>query len=1189
MPKRYLQLFTSRTFTVLLSMMLVSESLVISVSAKTVKIAQQAAPTPQNVNPERQQAYERVKQLFQEAQQLRQKATAEFWQQAMQKYDEALQISRKLGDRSLEHTTLYVIGSAYSQRSEHVKALSYFQQALNIISELKQPISQARTLWSIAASYSYLWEKQKALEYYNQALLIFKTVKATDMVAFTLFTMGIVYEDLGESAKALDYLNQALTIQRTQNDPQSQAATLSILGGVYTSLGEKQKALDALNQALDIYRQTNNITGQADIFTNLSTAYVSLGDYLKARELLNQARELRQKVSPTDLLSQATILMSLGGTYLAEGNFPKALEYYNQVRSLSQKLTRRDLEAAVLSQIKNVYDSLGELDKALNYLQAAQKLQRSINDRSGEAYTLTSIADLYQSKGDYQEALNTYNQALEIQRQIKDLPQEAETLGSIANLYRLLGDYKLSLDTYNQVLNIFQQIQNNRKIAQTFNDIGATYLTSKDYENALKYYNQALSLWSKQGTSNEKILALVGIIIAHNSLKDYPQAMAAANQGLSVAREKKNLSYEVTMLGYQAMVYQGLGDYHKALSLAQDAISKAHKLGTRQLQANAFYGLGDAYKSLKQYEQAIDAYKQELTIRQAISDRNGQAHTLYRIATSERDRNNLEAARTQIEAAIAILENIRTKVTSQDLRTSYFASIQRYYEFYIDLLMQLHKQQPSQGYDALALQANERARARTLLELLTEANADIRQGVDPQLLEAERNLQQQLDALEKRRLKLFTGDYTESQAQSFEKETEALLEKYRQLQAKIRTTSPRYAALTQPQPLSLKQIQQQVLDENTLLLEYAVGEERSYLWAVSKNSITSYELPKRSEIAIAVQKFRNILISPIAKAKPDKAAKALSDLILAPVAQKLGQQRLLIVADEALQYIPFAALNTPSANNSSYEPLAVNHEIITLPSASTVAILRQEIAGRKPAPKALAVIADPIFSANDERIQGKTLSQEKSNQNLDLQQLSRSARESSIAFERLPFTRQEADTILSLVPENERKQAFDFAANRAIATDAQLSQYRMIHFATHGILNSQNPELSGVVLSLFDETGNPQNGFLRLHDIFNLKLPAELVVLSACETGLGEDVKGEGLIGLTRGFMYAGSQRVLVSLWSVDDEATSELMKKFYSKMLQKGLKPAAALRAAQVEMWHDPKYNSPYLWAAFTLQGEWR
>ncbi|QIR41560.1 tetratricopeptide repeat protein [Tolypothrix sp. PCC 7910] len=1169
--------------------MLVSESLVISVSAKSVKIAQHTAPTPQKINPERQQAYERVKQLFQEAQQLREKATAEFWQQAIQKYDEALQISRKLGDRALKQTTLYVIGSAYSERQEHQKALIYFQQALKISQELKKPLEQARSLWSIATSYAYLWEKQKALEYYNQALSIFQSQKATDLVAITFLTIGQVYADLGETTKALDAYKQTLAIQVAQNDTKAQATTLSMLGAIYFDLGEKQKALDSLNQALDIYRQANDIAGQADILTHLSTMYVSSGDYLKARELLKQSLAIRQKASQTDLFSQAITFMSLGGTYLAEGNYQQALDYYNQARSLSQKLAKPDLEANVLAQMQHVYYWLGDFNQALATLQTAQKLHQSLNNRSGEASILKTIAEVYQSKGDYQAALNNYNQALEIQQQIQDLPQAAITLGNIANLYRLLGDYKVSIDTYNQVMKIFEQIGNRNQIAQTFTNIGLTYTTAKDYDNALKYYQQALSLWQKQGRMDGEILTLIGIVKAYDALKDYSQALAAANDALSLAQEKNNTFYEATALGYKAMAYQGLGDYQQALALAQQAQAQAQKHGSNQAQANALYSLGDAYKYLKQHQKAIDAYQQELALRQKIGDRNGQAHTLYRIAASERDRNNLEAARTQIEAAIAILENIRTKVTSQDLRTSYFASIQRYYEFYIDLLMQLHKQQPSQGYDALALQANERARARTLLELLTEANADIRQGVDPQLLEAERNLQQQLDALEKRRLKLFTGDYTESQAQSLEKETEVLLEKYRQLQAKIRTTSPRYAALTQPQPLSLKQIQQQVLDEDTLLLEYALGEERSYLWAVSKNSITSYELPKRAEIAAAVQKFRNILISPIAKAKPDKAAKALSDLILAPVAQKLGQQRLLIVADEALQYIPFAALNTPSANNSNYEPLAVNHEIITLPSASTVAVLRQEITGRKPAPKALAVIADPIFSANDERIKGKTLSQEKSNQNLDLQQLSRSARESSIAFERLPFTRQEADTILSLVPENERKQAFDFAANRAVATDAQLSQYRMIHFATHGILNSQNPELSGVVLSLFDETGNPQNGFLRLHDIFNLKLPAELVVLSACETGLGEDVKGEGLIGLTRGFMYAGSPRVLVSLWSVDDEATSELMKKFYSKMLQKSLKPAAALRAAQVEMWRDPKYNSPYLWAAFTLQGEWR
>jgi CHAT domain-containing protein len=168
-------------------------------------------------------------------------------------------------------------------------------------------------------------------------------------------------------------------------------------------------------------------------------------------------------------------------------------------------------------------------------------------------------------------------------------------------------------------------------------------------------------------------------------------------------------------------------------------------------------------------------------------------------------------------------------------------------------------------------------------------------------------------------------------------------------------------------------------------------------------------------------------------------------------------------------------------------------------------------------------------------------------------------------------------------------QVFDFAASRAIATSPQLSQYRIVHFATHGILNSKNPELSGVVLSLVDDKGTVENGFLRLHDIFNLNLPAELVVLSACKTGLGQEVKGEGLVGLTRGFMYAGAPRVLVSLWNVDDEGTSELMSRFYKKMLQEGQKPTAALRAAQIEMLQETKWKAPYYWAAFVLQGEWK
>ncbi|MBD2211662.1 tetratricopeptide repeat protein [Nostoc linckia FACHB-104] len=1187
MQRRLISIFRHRTLVVFVSMMLLSESVGMTARAINVEISQKPTNTPQNLSPAQQRAYAQAKQLSEAANQLFNQGTAASRQQALAKYLAALKIWREIGDRSQEASTLLSIGTLYYFQSENTKALEYYNQALSLRQQLKDRLGEAIMLQSIAGAYYSLGEKPKALQYYNQALSIFKAEKQSDLAAGALLGIGRIYFTSGETKKALDSYNQALELQRASKDLNGQVDTLEILGQVYIQLGEAQKALTALNQALEIQQTTKNIAGQADTLTLIATLYSSLGDNQKARESLAQVLALQKQLPQPDPSKQAFTYMSMGATYTVANDYQKALEYFNQARSLFQKSGSANSEAEALTDISFVYNQLGQQQKALDALNQALTIQRTQKNRAREAFTLNNIGGIYASFGNYQQALDFYNQALTLQRQLKDLPGEAATLTYIAKLYQSLGDDKLSVDTYNQALDKFRAIGDRSMVAQTLDNIGNVYRSAQAPAKALDYYNQALQLWREQGALFQEFNTLTGLIRTYESLKDYPKALDTGNQALTLAKKQQSPFSEASALGLLGRVYLASGDYQKSLDFSTQANSKFRGLGVPSGEANTLRNIGKAYNALKQYQQAIDNYNQELKLLQQLGDRTGEAETLYNIAVSERDRNNLEAARNQIESTIKIVEDIRTRVTSQDLRTSYFASVQKYYEFYIDLLMRSHKQQPSKGYDALALQASERARARSLLDLLAEANADIREGIDPKLLETERSLQKQLDAQEKRSLKLSSsGNKTE--IQNLEKQTQALLEQYRQLQAKIRSTSPRYAALTQPQTLSLKQIQQQILDDNTLLLEYAVGEERSYLWAVTKNSITSYELPKRAEIAAAVQEFRKVLISPIQRTSPDAAATPLTQLILAPVAQQLGQRRLVIVADGALQYIPFAALNTPSAKNGSYEPLAVNHEIITLPSASTLAVLRQETAGRKPAPKALAVIADPIFSPNDERVKRGT-SPENSNQNLDLQQLSRSARESSIAFDRLPFTRQEADTILSLVPAKERKQAYDFAANRSVATDAQLSQYRIIHFATHGILNSQNPELSGVVLSLFDETGKPQNGFLRLHDIFNLKLPAELVVLSACETGLGEEVKGEGLIGLTRGFMYAGSPRVLVSLWSVDDQGTSELMKKFYSKMLQQGLKPAAALRAAQVEMWRNPNYSAPYFWAPFTLQGEWR
>jgi CHAT domain-containing protein len=327
------------------------------------------------------------------------------------------------------------------------------------------------------------------------------------------------------------------------------------------------------------------------------------------------------------------------------------------------------------------------------------------------------------------------------------------------------------------------------------------------------------------------------------------------------------------------------------------------------------------------------------------------------------------------------------------------------------------------------------------------------------------------------------------------------------------------------------------------------------------------------------------------------AAADLTRLILKPAAGHLTKKRLLIVADGPLQYLPFAALPLPDSARGD-QTLLARHEIISLPSASVLAGLRSELRGRKPSEREFVIFADPVFQADDPRVQMARAGNRKpaganadaSETSLALSALTRSAGEAGVQrFERLPFVRQEAEAITSLIPKQQQLKALDFTASRATALGSQLDKYRVIHFATHGLLNSRHPELSGVVLSLVDENGQPQDGFLRLNDLYNLKLNADLVVLSACSTALGKEIRGEGLISLTRGFMYAGAARVVASLWNVNDAATAELMKRFYRAMLVEKLAPAAALRAAQLEMSRDGRWSAPYYWSCFVLQGEWK
>jgi CHAT domain-containing protein len=319
---------------------------------------------------------------------------------------------------------------------------------------------------------------------------------------------------------------------------------------------------------------------------------------------------------------------------------------------------------------------------------------------------------------------------------------------------------------------------------------------------------------------------------------------------------------------------------------------------------------------------------------------------------------------------------------------------------------------------------------------------------------------------------------------------------------------------------------------------------------------------------------------------------------LNPVANLLTTaKRLVIVSDGALQYIPFSALPTPGKRTGTL-PLIINHEIVNLPSASILAELRRQAGGRPSALKAVAILADPVFDRGDERLDPGIPSRDSPSEALvsrQAQDVTRSARDIGLTkngkayLTRLLYTRKEAEAVMAVTPRGKGMAALDFEANRRTAMSSRLANYRIVHFATHGILDNKHPELSGLVLSLVNHTGKPQDGFLTLQDVYDMKLPVDLVVLSGCETGLGEQVNGEGLIGLTRGFMYAGATRVVASLWSVSDVATASLMADFYRGMQRDGMRPAAALRAAQIRMWKQKQWSFPYYWAGFEIQGEWQ
>jgi CHAT domain-containing protein/Tfp pilus assembly protein PilF len=839
------------------------------------------------------------------------------------------------------------------------------------------------------------------------------------------------------------------------------------------------------------------------------------------------------------------------------------------------------------------YRGIGQLKKAADYQSQALAVFRAINRPHGIATGLVYLGLVYSELGEARRAISYYEQAAPLCASLEEKDCEARAFNFLGAAYAKLAEPQKALDYYAKSVAIYRQRGQTIGLIRMLNSSGALYVTLGEGARARELFNEALVLARKSQNRLEEATALRNLGELFQTEGDTRSARLYLAQSLSLQRASGNPLTEAVTLARLGFLANSEGRTPEAMAIFEIALVIHREVGAKPDQALTLHNLALTHYELGDFTKALDHFDQALRLFRETENRNGEAMTLYRVAMTQRKVGRTDEARKNITTVLAIAETIRGQLGSTDLRSAYLATVQQYYELNIDLLMEEHRAHPDKDFAVRALEASEQARARSLLDLLHETKADLRRDVDPQLLAREKELTELINGKSDQQQRAFSDPRKAELAKILGQELNELTQELETLQARIRQSNPRYAELVSARPAPLTETQK-LLEPDTVLLEYKIGDERSYLWEVTSGSLRTFEIAPRAEIETLAQLFyqsltaRNQVVKNETpgrrKARVDAAEKQtfitgekLRAALLAPVRSAIAGKRLVIVADGALQYVPFAAL----LNDAQLAGTSGAREITFLPSIGVLSQLRRANSGRQTPTKTVAVFADPVFEADDPRL----AQSRRRNSN---------GTQTEVSFygsglPRLLGAREEARFILALAPAGTTFSAFDFDASRDRVTNGELSQYRVLHFATHALVNSERPQLSGIVLSMYDARGNRRDGFLRLNHIYDLRLSSELVVLSACSTALGKDVKGEGLIGLTRGFMYAGAPRVIASLWKVDDEATTELMKLFYRNLLQKQIPASAALSAAQAEMRAQPRWRSPYYWAAFTLQGDWR
>ncbi len=821
----------------------------------------------------------------------------------------------------------------------------------------------------------------------------------------------------------------------------------------------------------------------------------------------------------------------------------QAIALYIEAAPLWHELKQRPMEAKALSQIGALSLRIGNFQPALDSLNAALPICREIGDKKQEQVVLNNIGLVHSRQGNQRLAIEVEQEALALTAQTGDHVEEAIILNNMGLAYHELGEEQHAIEQFEKALRIQHEMGNVASEGAAWSNLGAIHYTQGELQQSLDAFERALELRKQGGDRRGQANTMGKIAVVRHALGQDEEALAAFEAALQIDREVGDHLEESTATMNMGNVYMAQGRYAQAAATFDQAMRLQEKWGKTKDWGNEVSFKAAALTAMGKYDEARDALSVALSAQRSIGNRRGEAESLGRLAALEFVAGQpAEGAKDAAEAA-EIADSIGEKRTRAEA------------------LYQLARCEQARGRSIEALTAiNESLRvAEGVREAVSDY--DLRASFFSRVRD---RYDLKLDLL------VQTGDI----AGAFET---AETSRARSLYDLLRNRLPAGQAPDMGK-VPVAELQKQ-LDGGTVAVEYSLGVRASYAFIIAPDKISVTKLGERAQIEAAARRlYANWSAHQDSAADSD----ALSRMVLAPVRGSIGKGRVVVVPDGALAYIPFDALFVTPGRR-----LIEDHDVVTVVSLSSLKLIRDRTRDRPPAPRLVAVFADPVFNRNDPRVAGGGARSAVPNHNVELE---RSASDVGLSnLDRLVSTRREAEAINAFAPEKLRWEALDFNAALAAVREAKLADYRIVHFATHGLMNSRDPHLSGLVFSLVDRKGQPQNGFLRADEVPNLKLGADLVVLSACQTALGKELRGEGLLGLSRGFMYAGAPRVIASLWRVADTATAKLMSTFYEGLLRDHVSAAAALRRAKLRLIRDPLHSSPYYWAAFTLQGDWR